>query len=305
MVKTLLYNAECAGSVPGQRAKIPHAPGPKKNKTKNTIKHKQYHNKFNERLKNKVPIKESFFTPNNILAIEYIKALIRTHSNITPYTIKRKGADYNCESIIDSRYQSASAIRNQFAEDANFALDFLPKTSKNTITTAIEQGELPCDTEKLSPAVLSYFRLSSPTSACDIHDADGGLYNRLIASSIKATSINDLTKLASTKKYTIARIKRAMWSSFFGVTSSDVRTPPRYTQVLAVDSVGQALLKRIKKAADFPIVTKPSSSSNLDEIALRQKRLSDTSDFIYELSKPCPSSADKVFKAKPFVKKGE
>lgn len=247
----------------------------------------------------------SFFSSNNILGLEYIKALIKIKSNIIAYTTKRIGAAYNSENIIESEFQSATAIRNAFAKHPHSAIDYLPNTSRKAIIKALESNSMPCDAEILSPAILSFFRLSTPDHLCEIHDADGGLYNRLIAKSYKATSISNLIKLASTKKYTTARIKRAIWYSFFSVTSSDVRTPPHYTQVLAMDSVGQALLKRIKKTTAFPIITKPSSTDNLDEIGMRQKQLSDASDFIFELSRPLPSPADTVLKAKPFVKKGE
>ena len=250
-------------------------------------------------------IEDSFFAPNNILAIEYIKALIRTKSTIIPYTTKRIGADYNSEKIEDTMFQSATAIRKEFCSNIDSAISFLPDTSKITLSESLKSNLFPCDTERLAPAVLSYFRLSSPVASCKIHDADGGLYNRLIASSYKATSISTLIKLASTKKYTTARIKRAIWFSFFGVTSSDVRTPPHYTQVLAMDAIGQALLKQVKKTTAFPIITKPSSDDFLDEAGKKQKKLSDNADFIFELSKPTSSPADTVMKAKPFVKKDE
>jgi len=246
-----------------------------------------------------------FFAPNNILAIEYIKALLLTKSKIIPYTTKRIGADYNAEKIEDTDYQSASAIRKEFLSNPNSALQFLPDSSKNTIISALNSNLFPCDTDRLSSAVLSFLCLNKPDAKCDIHDADGGLYNRLIASSFKATSISTLTKLASTKKYTNARIKRAIWYSYFGVTSSDVRTAPRYTQVLAMDCIGQALLKRIKKTTGFPVITKPSATDALDEVGLRQKKLSDNADFLFQLSKPTPFPADTVLKAKPFVKKDE
>ena len=248
-------------------------------------------------------IKSSFFTPNNILAIEYIKALIISKSNIKPYTTKRVGADYNEEEITDSKLQSATAIRNLLNTSIDSASDYIPECTKSVLIRELSQKRFPCDTDRLSPAVLSIFRLSSPTDSCNIHDADGGLYNRLIASSIKANSITNLTELATTKKYTAARIRRAMWYSFFGVRASDMKTKPKYTQVLAMDSLGQALLKRIKKTTDFPIITKPSADENLSNDALRQKELSDKADFIFELSRPIPSSADTQLKAKPFVKK--
>ena len=250
-------------------------------------------------------ISSDFFTSNNILALEYIKALEKTKSSIIPYTTKRVGAGYNTDFIVSEEFQSASAIRNEFRKDLHSAIEYIPNNSKTTLSNAINNGEFPCDAERLAPAVLSFFSLNLPNASRPIHDADGGLYNRLKAASFKATSISTLTKLASTKKYTTARIKRAIWYSFFGVTSSDVRTKPHYTQVLAMDQVGRALLKRIKKTTNFPIITKPSSTVGLDEIALRQKLLSDSADFIFELSKPIPSPAEKALKATPFVKKEE
>ncbi len=249
-------------------------------------------------------LSDDFFSPNNILAIEYLKALILTNSSIIPYTTKRIGVGYNTKKITDSEYQSASAIRKEMEKDINSALKYIPTSSKHTILKAYNSMSFPCDDERLSSAVLSFFRLSSPTDSCNIHDADGGLYNRLIISSFKATSIANLTELASTKKYTTARIRRAIWYSFFGVTSSEIRTMPRYTQALGMDSIGQTLLKRIKKTTGFPIITKPSATEILDEVSLRQKQLSDKADFIFELSKPKPSPAEVPLIYKPFVKKG-
>ena len=258
---------------------------------------------YNSLYKNKV--QSDFFTANNILALEYIKALLNTRSKIKPYTTKRLGAKYNEEKITNDKFQSASAIREEFFKNTISALNFIPNSSLDTISYAISNGEMPCNTDRLSTAVLSFFSLNSPDDLRTIHDADGGLYNRLKASSLRATSISSLTKLASTKKYTTARIRRAIWYSFFGVTSSDVRTAPHYTQVLAMDKAGQALLKKVKKTTAFPIITKPSSTDGLDETALRQKKLSDYADFLFELSKPAPSPAEKVLKATPFVKKEE
>ena len=250
-----------------------------------------------------IEIESAFFTANNILAIEYIKALLKTKSNIMPYTTKRIGAAYRAENIIGESFQSASAIRNIIFSDTNSALKYIPNQSKNTVLNSINRGKMPCDVERISSAVLSFLCLNSPDASCKIHDADGGLYNRLKANSLKATNISTLTELVATKKYTTARIKRAIWYSFFGVTSSDVRTKPHYTQVLAMDLVGQSLLKRIKKTTRFPIITKPSSTTGLDEIALRQKKLSDSADFVFELTKPSPSPAENSLKATPFVKK--
>ncbi len=248
-------------------------------------------------------ISSSFFAPNNILAIEYIKAILNTKSSIIPYTTKRIGAGYNDEEISDSIIQSASAIRKLIFENSNSALEYVPIASREILKEDLNLNKAPCDSEKLSSAILSHFCLNSQFAECNIHDASGGLYNRLASLSRKATSIKHLTELAATKKYTSARIRRAIWFSFFGVTSSDVRTPPEYTQVLAMDSCGRTLLKRIKKTTDYPIITKSSSYSELNEVAVKQKELADKADFVFELARPSAFPPDTALKISPFVKK--
>ncbi len=240
------------------------------------------------------------FSPNNILALEYLKSLMLTKSSISPHTVKRIGADYNDSEIVEKAHQSASAIRILMKDSINSALDYIPDICKSAMLEGIEAGELPCDGERLSSAVISFFRLN-PTTANDIHDAVGGLYNRLHKASLEATTISSLTNLAATKKFTMARVRRAMWFSYFGVTSSEMRSLPRYTQALAMNDVGKALLKRIKKISDFPILTKPSFSDFGDEEAARQKKAADRADMLFQLTKPKPHSAAFALITTPFI----
>ena len=240
-------------------------------------------------------------TPNNVLAIEYVKALIKANSNIIPHTIKREGLDYNAINLSEYALPSASAIRTAIKAKDISALNFMPNNAKVVFEQALA-NELPCETERLSSAIISHFRLN-PTPAMAYHDAEGGLYNRLAKLSFKTDSITSLTELAMTKKYTTARIRRAMLFSFLGVTSSDVASEPRYTQVLAMDDLGAKVLHSIKKRCGINIITKPSSTKGLDEVALRQKRLSDAADSVFQLTKPCTADGSFHLKFTPYVKK--
>lgn len=246
-------------------------------------------------------ITPSFFTPNNILATEYIKALLNLNSKIKPHTIKREGADYSDNKITQNRHQSATAIRNLISSDINCATEYIPYATKNTLLSAHSNNEFPCNEENLSSAVISYFRLNSFSAKSDIHDADEGLYNRLRNASFEATSISKLTELADTKKYTSSRIRRAIWFSFFGVTSSKVNELPSYTQILAMDNVGKSILKEVKKLTDFHVITKPSSYDFLSERAKRQKELSDKADSVFQLTKPKATHGNISLKTSPFV----
>ena len=151
--------------------------------------------------------------------------------------------------------------------------------------------------------MICNFRLNSTPDVHDIQDAGGGLYNRLRNASFEANTINMLTALADTKKYTTARIRRAIWNSFFGVTSSFVKELPNYTQALSMDGIGKTILKEVKKVSDFPILTKPSSFDFLCDAATKQKLLCDKADSVFQLTKPKAPSGNLALKTTPYVVK--
>ena len=241
-------------------------------------------------------------TPNNILGIEYIKALITQKSRITPHTIKRIGAGYNDTGISNLEHQSASAIRACVELGETSALDYVPIPCKDEFLHDIEKGFAPCSEAALSTSIITKFRLSSTDDMTDLPDAVGGLYNRLRTLSLEANSLAELISLGETKKYTTARLRRAIWYYYFSVTSSEISAPCAYTQVLALNAKGAALLKRVKRISDFPIITKPSSVKNLPKEALSQKRKSDRADSVFQLTKPKAPSGHYALTVSPYVK---
>ena len=247
-------------------------------------------------------VSRDLLSPNNILGIEYIKALWAEGSTIQPLTVKREGAGYL--DIINpmTEFQSATAIREELADDNISALDYVPENTKAIYLEAINSGKMPSETSRLDAAVISSFRLNSPSNDLDIQDAVGGLYNRLCDLSAEATSISSLIALAETKKYTKARIRRAIWNTYFGVTSSDVRSLPAYTQILAMDTIGRSVLKRIKKVSDFPVITKPSSYKDFGFDVIKQKELSNKADSVYGLTLKNANSGRFSLTFTPYVK---
>lgn len=235
---------------------------------------------------------KALLSPNNILALEYIKALLRAKSSILPHTVRREGASYRAETLETDAHASAGAIRAAILDGrCDEALSFIPAPAREILCGELAAGLAPCDGKRLDSAVLSYFRLNKPTGSCHFQDAEGGLYNRLITKSYEATDIIGLTALAETKKFTRARIRRAIWYSFFGVTSSDARDPIGFTRVLALDRSGQAILREAKNKAAIAIVTKPSDPL-ADKTAQAQKALADRADAVFQLTKPqCPSGS--------------
>lgn len=242
-------------------------------------------------------------TPNNILGIEYIKALLEIESKVKPVAFLRRGADYNEEIDKESIHQSASGIRGALLSGDNSALEYVPDTTKQSVLECRKNGTFPVDNSALSTAIIASIRLNPPSTMTHIHDVGGGLYNRLYASAQEATDLGTLITLTETKKYTTARIRRAIWYSFLGVTSSDVKEAPEYTQVLGMDEVGMSMLKEIGKQSSLPIVTKPSRDSLLLEVGKRQLGNSQRADSVFELCKPSPGKGDASLRFSPYVKK--
>lgn len=242
------------------------------------------------------------FTPNNILAIEYIKAIIKQKSTIKPHTVLRCGSGYSDRNIDAQILPSALAIRELLGKNEISALDFIPDIAKNEIFSEMGKS-FPTNDDKLSLAILSTLRLNSPALKSSVHDAAGGLYNRLHSASFEAESIQSLIALCETKKYTTARIKRAIWYSYIGVTSSDVKSKPEYTQLLALDGTGRRVLKTIKECGKIPVITKPSKTDALSAEAKSQKALSDKADSVFQLTKPNFVSGKYSLLCTPFVKK--
>ncbi len=239
--------------------------------------------------------------PNNILALEYIKALIETNSDIKPHTIKRNGSDYNENAITSDAFQSATALREVMRKSFELAKEYIPEVAYNIYFENKNCGRMPINQDLISAAILAELRLNTHKAGCEIHDAKGGLYNRLVAKAYDATTISNLIDISATKKYTVARTRRAIWYSYFTVTSSDVRSTPLYTQVLGVDKIGQALLKKIKKVGKILVLVKPSLKSD-NEALERQRALSRNADFLFEAAKPIPSPASTVYRMTPFIK---
>lgn len=242
-------------------------------------------------------------TPNNILGIEYIKALKTSGSKIMPHTIKREGNAFSDENLVPGSIQSATAIRNSIEAKDISALEYTPNTAKALILDAISSGDFPCDNERISAAIIASLRVNPPISQTDIHDTVGGLYNRLRDLSFETNSIESLICAAESKNFTKARIRRTLFYSLMGVTSSHFNELPLYTQILALDSFGRAILKNIGKQSSISILTKPSDFSSLDESALKQKLLSDVADSVFQMTKPIPKSGNSSLRFTPFVKK--
>lgn len=181
--------------------------------------------------------------PNNILAIEYIKALMQSGSKIKPVTLARKGTGYH-DSFSSENIASASAIREMIFKGEK--VDKL----------------VPCDDFRiydesiLNASVISKLRTMTKEELSNINDVTEGLENRIKEAINFAASTDELCNIVKTKRYPMSRIRRIVFSALLGITKDIINEDVNYVRVLAANETGAKIIKEIKEKSEIDIITK-------------------------------------------------
>jgi len=141
-------------------------------------------------------------SPNNILAIEYLKALKMTASSMTPLGIKRVGPGYHSETIMGD-FASATAIR-KFAIDRNFYdIDkVMPKVCYDILEEAIKKGHYVSGIECYQKEIMFVLRNMTVAQIANLPDVNEGLENAIKNAVNSCNSLNSLMEMVKTKRYT-------------------------------------------------------------------------------------------------------
>lgn len=192
-------------------------------------------------------------SPNNILAVEYLKAIKKLSSRLIPFPVARIGA-WHGEMDADQGFASASAIREMKLNDAE---KYLPEASFAILTREKEAGRLMEDHDLWDAAMLSSLRRLSKDELSMLPDVREGLENRLYDALHSETSVEDVVSRANSRRYPSSRIRRCLMQGFLGLTSSEFsRFPsPLYIRVLAFNDVGRQILSSLR-SSPLPIITR-------------------------------------------------
>jgi predicted nucleotidyltransferase len=241
---------------------------------------------------------------NDLLAMAYLHALAITDSRISPLTIKRRGQAYNAKNVpLVGQYPSATALRALWQTGGIESLrPHLPSPVLECLEKAITDGVAPLDIHRLTPAILAFYRTASADELSPRADMDGGLAARLIEAAKGATTLSELFSLAATKRYTTARLRRAMLFGLCGVRPEDVRTPPAYVRLLAASRAGCEYLSSIRKTCTLPILTKPADVP-VSDAAQRQRVIEERLEALVTLAYPTTKQASYLIKQRPTVEK--
>lgn len=204
---------------------------------------------------------------NNILAIEYIKALLRLNSKIKPFTLKREGNNYN-DINLGNKFSSATSIRESFKNNLNIddIKNSITHESLDMIINLKEQNYNFVFEESLF-MFLKYKLLTNGDALKYITDISEGLDNKILKEIINCNSLEELILKSKSKRYTYTRISRILSKFFIGFENFPIedikRSDITYIRPLAFNEKGAKILKLIKKNSDVDILNKiPKHISN-------------------------------------------
>ncbi len=175
-------------------------------------------------------------SPNNTLAIEYLRAISKIDKNITPLTIKREN-NYHGNG---SEYASSSALRKDLALRNKFSYEFVAPDINDSIE------------DKFCQFVCHYLTTVNSQELYKIDGVSEGLNNKIFKAD-KHLGYNELVEQIKSKRYTRAKIQRILLRSILGIEEFDMQCARKgtlQTKVLAVRSDAVALLQRCNDQLD-------------------------------------------------------
>ncbi len=204
-------------------------------------------------------------SPNNILAAEYCKALVKEQSSISPFAVLRKGAAHDTYQT-DGAIASASYIRSIIYEQGfNKAKAFMPDFAAELFDVAPIYS-----VKTMEKAIIAHLVKMPLDDIKDIADVAEGLENRIKAAAATSASLDELVDKIKTKRYTHSRIRRIILSAYLGI-SGDLRgSIPPYIKILDHNEKGQKLIAAAKKTSTLPLVRNTSQLLKLKNSATKE-----------------------------------
>jgi len=194
----------------------------------------------------KMGVTTAWSAPNDILALEYCKAILQQESNMEILPIHRDG---NYHAVLpDSENPSATAIRMQIQSGEDWS-SYVPAQTASFFQNApiytLEAGER---------AMLARLRTMSENEFEALPYGSEGLWRKLMHNCRTLGSLDEIINTTKSKRYTRSRIDRMIMCAFLGISQEMLQNTPPYTRVLALNGKGKSILKKARSAGDFPHV---------------------------------------------------
>jgi predicted nucleotidyltransferase len=216
--------------------------------------------------------------PNDILGVEYLKALKKIDANITPITIKREGSQYHGLGI-SGNIASASAIRHAIRQNGGEDISsVMPSDAYDILLNEINNGKSN-HADNFTDILRFILAAASAEELSDIADIGEGLENRILAAAANGGSLTEIAAAVKTKRYALTRINRALFRIILSIRQSELdyyasTGYSRYARVLGFRRGSTDLLSRICGSSVIPVITnvsklkKTSNACTLDRPSL-------------------------------------
>lgn len=199
--------------------------------------------------------RETLASPNNILGIEYLKALQQTGSSIRPLTIPRIGAGFHQTSVGPGNIASATGIRKMLNEGSPVA-ELIPPPAYRPLVPALESGQQFSAQAYVALLLAQIMRI--PDSLTDYWLVENGIENRLLTVAEQSVDLEGLISGIKTRQLTRTRIQRLLVSILLGIKKQEAANllgaGPRYLHLLGCSEQGQRFLGHCRKKLTIPLI---------------------------------------------------
>ena len=198
-------------------------------------------------------------SPNNILAVEYLRAIERYAPTMVPCPVARRAAHYH-DRDVRGEIASATAVRGALlGGQTEAAYGALPVSCREVAERCLAEGLGPVAWGELALVLLAALRRASVAELAELPDVSEGLEYKLKAAG-GAGSLEELWSILKSKRYSLTRLQRVMVHALLMTRRAEVaawdESGPLYARVLAFGERGRRLLRAVARTATVPVVTK-------------------------------------------------
>ena len=222
-------------------------------------------------------------SPNNILGVEYCRALISLNSSMKPLVIQRNG-DYH-DRIADAKEPSATAVRELYP-DGNWH-SFVPQEAAVHFAHAYSY-----DLSHGERAVLSRLRSLSDEEWRGCAHGSEGLWSKAMKASRSQRTLEAIIDATKSKRYPRTRIQRLIMCAYLGITQKDLSLSPSFCRLLAASEAGRSRLRTIRQEVSFPITNPGQAPHDSYYYRLETKSSDLFTLFCSENNFPCQTDQD-------------
>lgn len=188
-------------------------------------------------------------SPNNILGIEYLKAIKKLKSNILPITVKRYAAEHDDDKP-SGKFASSTAIRELLCSNKDIS-KYIPASSYRILARQINSGKSVLDIAAFEREILYSLRKMTASQIRNLPDVSEGLENTIIAAANSCNTYSELIDKLKSKRFAMTRLQRILLYALLGITKHDMeesRKVKPYVRVLGFNDNGKQLLSELSKS---------------------------------------------------------